>query len=358
MAPVVHELRSRHHIFDVRVCLTGQHREMLSQVVEFFDIPKHYDLQLMKPGQSLPQITAALVTHLNTVLEDFSPNLVIVQGDTTSAFIGALAGYYRQTLVGHVEAGLRTDNKYAPFPEEMNRRLTGVLADYHFAPTEGARQALIREGVQSSVIVVTGNTVIDALHFTLSKIDRDPPPMGELEEIVTSGRKIVLVTGHRRENFGHGFMNICNAIRNLAIEFPETDIVYPVHLNPNVQQPVYSVLGGLANVHLVAPLPYVPFVRMMKSAHIILTDSGGIQEEAPTLGKPVLVMRESTERPEAIQAGSARLVGTDKEKIFNEAATLLRDHSAWEAMSRVSNPFGDGQAAKRIADFLEMHAPG
>jgi UDP-N-acetylglucosamine 2-epimerase (non-hydrolysing) len=346
-------LQSRKNTFDMRVCLTGQHREMLNQAVDYFEIPKHYDLKLMKPGQGLPQITAALVTQLNAVLEDFSPDLILVQGDTTSAFAGALSGFYRQMRVGHVEAGLRTDNKYAPFPEEMNRRLTGVLADYHFAPTEGARLALLREGIQSSAIVVTGNTVIDALKFTLAKIDRDPPPMGELEQILASNRKIILVTGHRRENFGEGFRNICDAIRSLAIEFPETEIVYPVHLNPNVQQPVYSILGGLANVHLVTPLSYVPFVRLMKSAHIILTDSGGIQEEAPTLGKPVLVMRESTERPEAVQAGSARLVGTDKDKIFSEAEKLIRHHSAWEAMSRVSNPFGDGQAASRIIDFLE-----
>lgn len=353
LAPVVHALLRRSSSFDVRVCLTGQHREMLYQAIEHFDIPHHYDLQLMKDNQTLAEITASLVTHLDTVISQLNPHVILVQGDTTSACIGSLAGFYRKVQVGHVEAGLRTDNKYSPFPEEMNRRLVGVLADYHYAPTERAKQALLREGVVSSSIFITGNTVIDALQFTLAKIEEQRLPLGDLENILDSSKRTILVTGHRRENFGKGFQDICAAIRRLALMFPEVTIVYPVHLNPNVQKPVYSILGNLPNVHLIQPLPYVPFVRVMKMAHIILTDSGGIQEEATALGKPVLVMRETTERQEAIDAGSAILVGTNTENIFNHAATLINDNGAWERMNKISSPFGDGSAAERIAEHLE-----
>jgi UDP-N-acetylglucosamine 2-epimerase (non-hydrolysing) len=353
LAPVVHALQRRSDNFDTRVCLTGQHHEMLYQAIDHMEIPYHYDLRLMTENQTLSEITASLVTHLDTVIAQLAPDIILVQGDTTSAFVGAMAGFYRKVAVGHVEAGLRTNNKYSPFPEEMNRRLVGVLADYHYVPTERAKQALLGEGIALSSIFMTGNTVIDALQFTLAKIERQCPSLGKLESVLDRGNRIILVTGHRRENFGKGFQNICAAIRKLSLTFPEITIVYPVHLNPNVQKPVYSVLGNLPNVHLVQPLPYLPFVRMMKTAHIILTDSGGIQEEATALGKPVLVMREATERQEAIDAGSAILVGTDIEKIFSHAATLISDNGAWEKMSKVSSPFGDGRAAERIADHLE-----
>lgn len=353
LAPVFHELKGRPYLAETRVCLTGQHQEMLYQAIEHFEIIPDYDLKLMKSNQTLFELTASLIFNLDRVLEDSMPDLILVQGDTTTAFVGGLAGYYKKIQVGHVEAGLRTADKFSPFPEEMNRRLAGVLADHHFAPTKRAKEALMKEGVRESDIIVTGNTVIDALLFTLRKAERKPPVMDDLEEVLGSGRKIVLITGHRRENIGGGFKNICEAIRILAMKLKDAAFIYPVHLNPNVQGPVYAMLEGLPNVFLIPPIGYMPFVRLMAAAHIILTDSGGIQEEAPSLGKPVLVMRDTTERQEAVDAGTAVLVGTDKEKIVGEVVRLMTDRVAWETMSRIKNPFGDGKSAYRIVEYIE-----
>jgi UDP-N-acetylglucosamine 2-epimerase (non-hydrolysing) len=353
MAPVIHNLVEREDTFNTKVCLTGQHREMLYQSIEFFDINVDYNLNVMRKGQTLSQLTAALVKNLTDVLEDFKPHIILVQGDTTSAFVGALVGNYHRIQVGHVEAGLRTYNKNAPFPEETNRCLITVLTDRHFAPTLRAKQALITEGVDESKVIVSGNTVVDALFQTIEKIKVSPPLLGEIEPIVSNGHTIVLITGHRRENFGKGFENICMAVQSLAEDFRNCNFIYPVHLNPKVQRPVFKILGDVPNVHLVPPMGYVPFVRLMSASHMILTDSGGIQEEAPSLGKPVLVMRDATERPEAIEAGTAILVGVDKHKIVREASRLLTDDAAWEAMSKVNNPYGDGKAAVRIVDCLE-----
>ena len=353
MIPVIQALQRKSKIFTTRVCLTGQHREMSDQLIEYFKIQTDYDLNIMEENQNLPHLTAKMLEKLRVVIEDFGPQIILVQGDTTTAFIGALAGYYQRVQVGHVEAGLRTYEKYSPFPEEMNRRLVGVLADHHFAPTERAKKALLGEGIKESNIVVTGNTVIDTLLLTQEKIKDSPPQLGELEPIISNGRKIVLITGHRRENFGEGFKNICEAIKSLSQIFSDTSFIYPVHLNPNVQKPVYQILGKLSNVHLIPPMNYVPFVRLMSLSHIILTDSGGIQEEAPSLGKPVLVMREVTERPEAVEAGTAILVGPDRTKIVQEVSRLMTDDRAWIAMSHISNPYGDGNAAIRIINYLE-----
>ena len=355
LAPVYHALMANKQIAETKVCLTGQHNKMLYKAIEHFEIERDYDLQLMMKGQTLFELTASLMLSLDGVLEDYKPDLILVQGDTTTAFAGALAGYYKQIQVGHVEAGLRTADKFAPFPEEINRRLACVLADHHFAPTERSKEALLNEGVPESSISVTGNTVLDALTFTLKKIKQNPPVLEGLEDIIDSERKIVLITGHRRENFGEGFENICDAIWTLAAKFRDVDWIYPVHLNPNVQEPVYSMLEGLPNVHLVPPMEYVPFVRLMSISHIILTDSGGIQEEAPSLGKPVLVMRETTERQEAVEAGTAILVGTNKEKIIMEASRLLTDQDVWKSMSKINNPFGDGESANRIVEYIEKY---
>ena len=353
MAPVIHELYKRSKAFDTKVCLTGQHRELLDQSLQFLNIRTDYDLNIMRKGQTLSGLTMAILNSLPDIVEHAKPQLILVQGDTTTAFASALVGRYHDVQVGHVEAGLRTYNKYAPFPEEINRCLITVLTDYHFAPTPRAKRALIREGVKESDIVVTGNTVVDAILDILERIRTSPPSVGELEGIISNGRKIVLITGHRRESFGKGFENICMAIRSLAQDYDNIDFIYPVHLNPNVQKPVFSILNDLPNVYLVAPLGYVPFVRLMSMSHIILTDSGGIQEEAPSIGKPVLVMREATERPEAAEAGTAILVGTNKDKIVKEVSRLLTDDTAWNRMSNIANPFGDGKAAKRIVDYLE-----
>ncbi len=351
-APVIHKLNEYSEQFETAVCSTGQHSEMLYQVVDYFDLKLDYDLKLMKTGQTLSGLTSALASRLSDVIDEFGPDIILVQGDTTTAFMGALIGYYHQIKVGHVEAGLRTDNKFAPFPEEMNRRLAGVLTDYHFAPTDKARNALLKEGVDPSTINLSGNTVIDALLYTLAKNKLAQPSLDELEKVLDQGRKIVLITGHRRENFGDGFYSICNAIRELADTFPEVNFIYPVHLNPNVQKPVYEILGDHDNIYLVPPMGYVSFVRLMNESHIVLTDSGGIQEEAPSLGKPVLVMRDETERQEAVDAGTAILVGTDKDKIIYEVSRLLTNDEAWNTMSSITNPFGDGNSAQRIVDFL------
>jgi len=353
MSPIIHELAGRSDSYHTRVCLTGQHRELVDQSIDFFRISAAYDLNIMKKDQTLSELTAAIVRGLSDVLEDFKPHIILVQGDTTTAFGGALVGNYHKIQVGHVEAGLRTHNKSAPFPEEINRCLVGVLADHHFAPTTRAKQALLREGTDESKILVTGNTVVDAILGIIERIKLSPPSLGELEPIMSNGRKTVLITGHRRENFGNGFENICLAIRLLAQKFDTFNFIYPVHLNPNVQRPVFDILGNLPNVYLASPIGYVPFVYLMSQSYIILTDSGGIQEEAPSLGKPVLVMRDVTERPEATEAGTAILVGADKDRIVQEASNLLSDSEAWKSMSNIDNPYGDGKAAKRIADYLE-----
>jgi UDP-N-acetylglucosamine 2-epimerase (non-hydrolysing) len=357
MAPVVARLSAQPDRFDVRVCVTAQHREMLDAVLALFRILPDHDLDLMKPGQDLFDVTAGVLSGMKPVLDAERPGIVLVHGDTTTTMAAALAAYYRRIPVGHVEAGLRTGDKYAPFPEEINRKVAGAVADLHFAPTEAARANLLREGVPAAAIEVTGNTVVDALLDVAGRIDADGALRARLDAqfpFLDPARRLVLVTGHRRENFGEGFENICRALAELAAKYDDVQVLYPVHLNPNVQEPVNRILGsGAGNVHLVPPADYLPFVRLMMRAHLIVTDSGGVQEEAPSLGKPVLVMREVTERPEAVAAGTVRLVGTDREAIVREASRLLDDPAAYEAMSRAHNPYGDGRAAERIAARLE-----
>lgn len=352
LAPVVLELRRRPTDFICRVCVTGQHREMLDQALAPFEIKPDHDLDIMVAGQSLAQVTAAAIEGLDRVIIEESPDIVLVQGDTTTAFCGALAAYYHQIQVGHVEAGLRTGRKYAPFPEEVNRCLIARVTDYHFAPTEHAKQALLSEGVPPDAVFVTGNTVIDALLWVWERMRQTPPHLPDGLARAVDGRQIVLVSGHRRESFGEGFENICRAIREVAEAFSNLVFVYPVHLNPNVREPVNRILGGHERICLVEPLAYESFVWLMDRATIVLTDSGGVQEEAPSLGKPVLVMRDSTERPEGIAAGNARLVGTRRQQIVDGLAELLRDPAQRAAMATVSNPYGDGKAAVRIVDIL------
>jgi len=363
MAPVVAALRARTGKFSCVVCVTAQHREMLDPVLGLFSIAPDHDLNLMRPGQGLDDLTAAVLREVSTVLEMERPDLVLVHGDTTTTMAATLAAYYARIPVGHVEAGLRTGNKYAPFPEEINRRVTTAIADLHFAPTATSRENLLAEGVAPEAIVVTGNTVIDALLSVADRLRCDPALAKRMEAefpFLDPSRKLVLVTGHRRENFGEGFENICRALAEIASLRPGAEILYPVHLNPNVQEPVRRILGEgrLGNVHLIRPVNYLPFVYLMSRCHFIITDSGGIQEEAPSLGKPVLVMREVTERPEAVAAGTVRLVGTDREKIVAETLRLLDDPDAYRSMSTANNPYGDGMAAGRIADFLETWRPG
>jgi UDP-N-acetylglucosamine 2-epimerase (non-hydrolysing) len=352
LAPVILELRRQASRFLSRVCATGQHREMLDQALGLFDIKPDYDLDIMVHGQALAQITASAIQGLDRVLAEEVPDVVLVQGDTTTAFCGALAAYYRRVAVGHVEAGLRTGRKYAPFPEEINRSLIARVTDYHFSPTAQARNALLHEGIPASSIYVTGNTVIDALLWVRDRIRVSPPPLPEGLASALDGRQFVLVTGHRRESFGEGFENICRAIRDVADSQSDIMFVYPVHLNPNVREPVYRILGGHERIRLVAPLPYESFVWLMDRASVVLTDSGGVQEEAPSLGKPVLVMRDTTERPEGVAAGNARLVGTRRERIVEELSRLMNDSAQRAAIARVSNPYGDGHAAMRIANIL------
>ncbi|WP_089727047.1 non-hydrolyzing UDP-N-acetylglucosamine 2-epimerase [Candidatus Thiosymbion oneisti] len=353
MAPVVQVLAAE-EVITGRVCVTAQHRQMLDQVLQLFAIRPDYDLDLMQPDQALTDLTAEVLLGLRPVLQDCKPNLVLVQGDTTTTWAAALVAFYQRIPVGHVEAGLRTGSRYAPWPEEMNRRLTGSLAELHFAPTERARLNLLREGVKDTSITVTGNTVIDALLDVVQRLRTDPVLRHRVEapfDFLDPARRLILVTGHRRENFGAGFERICRALATLA-QRPDIQILYPVHLNPNVQEPVRRLLGGVDNIHLIAPLDYLPFVALMDRAYLLLTDSGGIQEEAPALGKPVLIMRDTTERPEAIAAGTARLVGTDAAAIVAEATRLLDDEHAYRAMSHAHNPYGDGHAAARIAATL------
>lgn len=363
MAPVVAALRGRTERFSCVVCVTAQHREMLDPVLGLFSIAPDHDLNLMRPGQRLHDLTAAVLREIPAVLELERPDLVLVHGDTTTTMAATLAAYYARIPVGHVEAGLRTGNKFAPFPEEINRKVTTAIADLHFAPTATSRENLLAEGVAPEAIVVTGNTVIDALLSIADRLRRDATLAERMEAgfpFLDSSKKLVLVTGHRRENFGEGFENICRALAEIASLRPGAEILYPVHLNPNVQEPVRRILGEgrRGNVHLIRPVDYLPFVYLMSRCHLIVTDSGGIQEEAPSLGKPVLVMREVTERPEAIAAGTVRLVGTDREKIVAETLRLLDDPEAYRSMSTANNPYGDGNAAGRIADFLETWRSG
>ena len=355
MAPLVHALARDPH-FEAKVCVTAQHREMLDQVLKLFSIVPEYDLNIMQPGQGLTEITCRILEGLKPVLESFKPDVVLVHGDTTTTMAASLAAFYQRIPVGHVEAGLRTGDLSSPWPEEGNRTLTGHLATYHFAPTETSRQNLLRENIADNRIAVTGNTVIDALFWVRDRVLSDEALRNELTQrypFLANGKKMILVTGHRRESFGRGFEQICHALAEIAANNPDVQIVYPVHLNPNVSEPVKRILGHVENVMLIEPQDYLPFVWLMNRAWLILTDSGGIQEEAPSLGKPVLVMRDMTERPEAVSAGTVCLVGTDSQRIVNEVTRLLQDEFAYQAMSRAHNPYGDGQACHRILSALK-----
>ncbi len=354
MAPLVHALAADPR-FEAKCCVTAQHREMLDQVLELFEITPDYDLNIMKAGQSLNDITSRILIQLKSVLEEFKPDVVLVHGDTATTFAASLAAYYQQIAVGHVEAGLRTGNIYSPWPEEGNRRLTGALTKYHFSPTEASKQNLLKENFNPKYISVTGNTVIDALLMVKGKIDSDTSLNSKLAAqfpFLDETKKLILVTGHRRESFGGGFERICEALAQTAKQHPSTQILYPMHLNPNVREPVNRILAGINNIHLIEPQQYLPFIYLMGRAHIILTDSGGIQEEAPSLGKPVLVMRDTTERPEAVESGTVKLVGTDVEKITTSLTKLLTDEAAYQAMSFAHNPYGDGKACQRILETL------
>jgi len=366
MAPVVKELQKHLKTYQTIVCVTGQHREMLDQVLRIFEIIPDYDLNIMKQGQDLYDVTSRVLLGMRDILKEVNPDVVLVHGDTTTSMAAALAAFYQQIPVGHVEAGLRTHNIYSPWPEEMNRQITGRIATYNFAPTSLSRQNLLQEGVSEARINITGNTVIDALYWVLNRIGNDYVLGTELEKVVLKagydirrlegGRRLVLITGHRRENFGDGFISICLAIKHLTETYLDVDFVYPMHLNPHVRKPIHEVFGedlsGLGNMFFIEPLEYLSFVYLMERSTIVLTDSGGIQEEAPGLGKPVLVMRDTTERPEALSAGTVKLVGTDFNKIVNEVSILLDDNQAYERMSKAVNPYGDGFACKRIVETL------
>lgn len=366
MCPLVKEFQKHTDKFETIVCVTGQHREMLDQVLHLFEIQPNYDLNIMKQGQDLYDVTARVLTGMRDVLKEANPDVVLVHGDTTTSTAAALAAFYQQIPVGHVEAGLRTHNIYSPWPEEMNRQITSRISNYNFAPTALSRENLLKENIKEKKIVVTGNSVIDALYWVVNKIKNDKALSSELQEILynagydidrlNEGKKIVLITGHRRENFGDGFINICTAIKALTTKYPDVDFVYPMHLNPNVRKPIHEVFGedlsNLGNMFFIEPLEYLSFVYLMEKSTIILTDSGGIQEEAPGLGKPVLVMRDTTERPEALSAGTVKLVGTDYNKIMNEVSSLLDDKEIYEEMSKAVNPYGDGLACERIVNHL------
>ena len=366
MAPLVKEFQKQPKRVETVVCVTGQHREMLDQVLKIFDIKPDYDLNIMKQGQDLYDVTARVLTGMRDVLKEVKPDVVLVHGDTTTSTAAALAAFYQQIPVGHVEAGLRTHNIYSPWPEEMNRLLTGRLATYHFSPTPLSRNNLIKESVDDRNIIITGNTVIDALYWVVDKIKNNKELDNELEDILSkagydvnrlnNGKKLVLITGHRRENFGDGFINMCSAIKYFTGKYTDFDFVYPMHLNTNVRKPIHEVFGenlsGLKNMFFIEPLEYLSFVYLMEKSSIVLTDSGGIQEEAPGLGKPVLVMRDTTERPEALDAGTVKLVGTDYNKIVNEVSSLIDDKAAYEKMSKAVNPYGDGLACGRIVNAL------
>jgi UDP-N-acetylglucosamine 2-epimerase (non-hydrolysing) len=359
MAPLVKKFQQHPDKFDTKVCVTGQHRQMLDQVLDVFDIKPDYDLNIMAPNQDLYDITSKVLLGMRDVLKDAKPDVVFVHGDTTTSMAASIAAFYQQIKVAHVEAGLRTYNLYSPWPEEMNRQLTDRICKYCFAPTETSKNNLLQEKIDSDKIYVTGNTVIDALLMAVdiikTKVGLKEKIQSEIKEkgyTVQTAKKYILVTGHRRENFGEGFLNICKALKELAITYPDMDIVYPVHLNPNVQKPVYELLNDVKNIHLISPLDYLPFVYMMQHSHLILTDSGGVQEEAPSLGKPVLVMRDTTERPEAVDAGTVKLVGTDANEIITNTHILLTNSSIYNQMSQAHNPYGDGKACERILDVL------
>lgn len=355
MAPVISQLLLEKKSYDCRVCVTAQHRQMLDQVLGLFQIEPDYDLNLMTPGQSLADITSSVLQGVDKVLADCQPDLVLVHGDTTTTMAASLAAFYRHIPIGHVEAGLRTGNIHSPWPEEMNRRVAGMVGACHFAPTNKAKQNLLREGVAEHSIFVTGNTVIDALLEVVRLLRKTPALQQEMADrfsFLDTNKRLILVTGHRRENFGSGFEQVCRALRTIAETEPDYEIVYPVHLNPNVQEPVQRLLGNTPAIHLIAPQDYLPFVYLMTRCRFIITDSGGIQEEAPSLGKPVLVTRTTTERPEALRTGRVKLVGTDTETIVNESLTLIREHDTYKQMSRLYNPYGDGLAAQRILCHL------
>lgn len=360
MAPLCHALRAEPDAFETLVCVTAQHRQMLDQVLSVFDIVPDIDLNLMKPGQDLFDVTTSVLLGMRDVLQEHKPDILLVHGDTTTTLAAAMAGFYAGVPVGHIEAGLRTHDLYAPFPEEFNRQVASKLARWHFAPTATSRNNLIAERVPDEQITVTGNTVIDALFWVLERIESDPVRGQSIIDVLDQrlpfdwqADRFVLITGHRRENFGDGFLQICHALRDLANSYPAVRFVYPVHLNPNVQKPVHEILEGLSNVHLVDPLDYEPFVYLLKNAYLVITDSGGIQEEAPSLGKPVLVMRDVTERPEAVDAGTVRLVGAHRDSIVKSIADLLDNEESYAAMARAHNPYGDGKACERIISILK-----
>jgi UDP-N-acetylglucosamine 2-epimerase (non-hydrolysing) len=359
MAPLVKALE-REVSIESKVCVTAQHREMLDQVLDIFDIVPDYDLNLMVPGQDLYDITINILVEMKVVLINFQPDIVLVHGDTTTTLATSLAAFYQKIKVGHVEAGLRTDDIYSPWPEEANRQITSVLANYHFAPTDTSKENLIKENKDAKNIIVTGNTVIDALLLSLCKIKNSEVIQNKIKKTLqTNGlklqeaRRVILVTGHRRENHGEGFINICEALKEIALSYPTIDIIYPVHLNPNVQKPVKALLSNISNIYLIEPLQYEEFIYLMDKAYMIITDSGGVQEEAPSLGKPVLVMRETTERPEAVDAGIVKLVGTNKEKIIKEVQNLIDNKQEYEKMNKAHNPYGDGKACEKIVEFLK-----
>jgi UDP-N-acetylglucosamine 2-epimerase (non-hydrolysing) len=360
MAPLVKEFQKDTINFDTKVCVTAQHREMLDQVLELFEIVPHYDLNLMKSGQDLYDITANVLLGVKDVLSDFKPDVVLVHGDTTTTSATSLSTFYQQIKIGHVEAGLRTGDLLSPWPEEANRQMTGVLANYHFAPTTTSQNNLLKENKDTNSVVVSGNTVIDALFLALAKIKNNNKietqiikQLKQLNYHIVEDKKIILVTGHRRENHGQGFINICTALKEIAIKNPDMDIVYPVHLNPNVQKPVHEILSDIKNIYLIEPLQYEQFIYLMDKSYFIITDSGGVQEEAPSLGKPVLVMRDTTERPEALEAGTVKLVGTNTQKIIDEAMDLINNPIAYEQMSKAHNPYGNGKACEKIVNFLK-----
>ena len=361
MAPLVREFQKYPEQFDTKVCVTGQHRQMLDQVLDVFDIHPDYDLNIMAPNQDLYDITSKVLMGMRDVLKEFQPETVFVHGDTTTSMITAIAAFYRQIKVAHVEAGLRTYNLYSPWPEEMNRQVTDRLCTYCFAPTETSKNNLLQEKIEANKIFVTGNTVVDALLWVVNKINTDAPLQQRLQQQIKetgypkiSHSQFILVTGHRRENFGEGFLNICNALKTIALAYPAIDIVYPVHLNPNVQKPVYELLAEIPNIYLIPPSDYLPFVYLMQHAYLILTDSGGIQEEAPSLGKPVLVMRNTTERPEAVEAGTVKLTGTDYLEIVENVRLLLNDKAVYNQMSQAHNPYGDGKSCQRIVQLFSL----
>lgn len=355
MAPLALQLKQQEDCFETKVCVTGQHRQMLDQVLELFNLSPDFDLNLMKPGQTLSDITSGVLKGLEQVFTEWMPDVVLVHGDTATTFAASLAAYYHKISVGHVEAGLRTGDIYSPWPEEANRKLTGALTTYHFAPTQSSYNNLIKENINPENITITGNTVIDALLTVKEKVENDQEIISQFEQkfdFLDPTKKLILVTGHRRENFGQGFLNICSALANIAKQHPEVQIVYPVHLNPNVQKPVNELLSGISNIHLIAPQDYLPFVYLMNRSYLILTDSGGIQEEAPSLAKPVLVMRDTTERPEAVEAGTVKLVGTDAVLIQQSVIELLENPDLYQTMAAAHNPYGDGTACQQIIHAL------